>query len=145
MAIGVRSFEGKITVKWAGTAKGIPGCGIKLSADETGNYATAQTDVPLGVLMNDPEPYDSSGAPERYDNATVHLAGTGDVIRAVAGGAVALNALVTVDSAGRFVTATIAGTQDGTADWIWGRCVKAAGAANDYIELQLLASQATLT
>ena len=136
MAIGVRSFDGKYSCKWANATRGVPGIGVKLSAEETGDVATAQTDVPLGILMNDPA---------QNDHANVQLAASGGIVRAIAGAAIALNALVCVNGSGKFVTVVQSATQDATTEFAWGRCVKAALAADDYFELQLLPLMGSLT
>ena len=90
---------------------------VKLSGS-TVISAAAATDLPIGVLLNDP----ASG-----ETAAVAVSG---VIKLKASAAISVGALVGTTSTGTGVSLT-AGTD--TTKYILGRAVTAAGAANDII------------
>lgn len=90
---------------------------VKLSGS-TVISAAAATDLPIGVLLNDP----ASG-----ETAAVAVSG---VVKLKASAAIAVGALVGTTSTGTGVT-LVAGTD--TTKYILGRAVTAAGAAGDII------------
>lgn len=90
---------------------------VKLSGT-TVISAAAATDLPIGVLLNDP----ASG-----ETAAVAVSG---VVKLKASAAIAVGALVGTTSTGLGVSLT-AGTD--TTKYILGRAITAAGAANDII------------
>jgi hypothetical protein len=90
---------------------------VKLSGS-TVISAAAATDLPIGVLLNDP----TSG-----ETAAVAVSG---VIKLKASAAISVGALVGTTATGTGVSLT-AGTD--TTKYILGRAVTAAGAANDII------------
>ena len=86
--------------------------------------ATAKTEIPVGVTLQSCKQNDHVGLSE-----------PGMLVKAVAGGAITVGALVTVTTAGKFVAAVpAAGTI--TNDYVWGWAESAAGGANDIFSLR---------
>ena len=94
---------------------------MKVSASNVVTLASAATDALVGILMNEPE----SGA-----NADVKMRSAAGTGRVIAGGTVAVGALVTTDSAGK----AIATTTDG--DEVLGRAMEAA-VSGDIFEISM--------
>ena len=123
MPIGVYNFESVASFAWAGAGRGLAGTLVTLTADETCNAGSASTLKPLGILWEDVE---IGGI------ASIILAGTGGIVQCIAGGAVALNDMLTTDASGRAITTTT------VTHWVWGICRKVAANANEYTMIQLV-------
>ena len=92
---------------------------IKLSADDTVVICAAATDVPVGILQNEP----ASG-----EVAEVLIGGKG---KCVASAAIAAGALIGTDASGK-ADAKVPGTD--TTNYIVGQVTKASAADGDVLE-----------
>ena len=114
------------------------GCGVTLTSEHRVDLATAQTEVPYGVVVVGapsvdglyPSSTPTAGAGFVAAGALELVDAYGAVVRCLAGtGGVTANAPIAIEaSTGRFVTTGIA-----TGDWVWGFALTDANAGEQFL------------
>ena len=110
---------------------GSEGCGIQLTAQGTVGLATAQTDVPYGLIVAGSASVSGSYPGVIAAGALEIVDAYGAVVQATAGaGAIAVGDLVSVTAGGvgTFVNSGIAAS-----DYVWGSALTAAPAGGQFL------------
>lgn len=113
------------------------GCGVTLTSEHRVDLATAQTEIPYGVIVVGaasvdglyPSSTPTAGLGIVAAGALELVDAYGAVVQALAGtGGVTANAPVAISTAGAFVTTGIA-----TGDWVWGFALTDANAGEQFL------------
>lgn len=128
------TWKDTITLDWNDTVDGVVGMVVKVLTATTCARATVKTDVPLGVLVNTPK---ATVGGVIIDKATVMLMPAGKVVKALAGGTIAVNDIVACTAAGVVTTIAKAGAYVTSYGFIIGRALTAA-VISEIVELQAL-------
>ena len=106
------------------------GCGLTLTAQNTINLATAQTEIPYGILVVGGDSLTPGTYPSPIAAAAIELVDAyGAVVQALAGtGGVAANDPVLVDTDGSFIT-----TGSAVGDYVWGIALTDASAGEQFL------------
>jgi len=110
---------------------GSEGCGIKLTAQGTVGLATAQSDVPYGIVVVGAASIDGTYSPSGQvaAGALEIVDAYGAVVQVQAGaGAIAVGDSLQVNGSGQFIAA--AGT---VGEWVWGYALTAAPAGGQFL------------
>lgn len=130
MGAGIVQFrEGVYSYKWANATDSVVGYGATMTADETVNIANANTDFPMGII----------GSAVKQNEFVKIYGVEGIIIEAVCGAAITADytngQTVTVDSTGRFISASKSATQAATRKYFWGIALKSTTAAGQKFPL----------
>jgi hypothetical protein len=106
------------------------GCGLTLTAQHTINLATAQTEIPYGILVVGGDSSTPGSYPSQIAASAIELVDAyGAVVQALAGtGGVNANDPVLVDTDGSFIT-----TGGAAGDYVWGIALTDASAGEQFL------------
>jgi hypothetical protein len=106
------------------------GCGLTLTSQATIDLATAQTQIPYGILVVGGDSIDPGNYPSLIAASAIELVDAyGAVVQALAGtGGVNANNPVLVDTDGSFIT-----TGGAVGDYVWGIALTDAAAGEQFL------------
>lgn len=133
MALGPLTYKTPAQITTIGSdLSGSEGCGVTLTSTQGAiEIANAATDFPYGIVVVGSDSLTPGTYPSQVAAGALEIVDAlGCAVQVQAGsGAITVGLKVTVDSAGKFVTAASAAA----GDWVWGVALTAAPAGGQFL------------